>query len=248
MSTILITGCSSGFGLATARHFADRGWNVVATMRAPAEGLLPSSERIRTLALDVTNPASIARAVDAAGPIDALVNNAGIGLLSAVEGTPLATASALFETNTLGVIAMTQAVLPGLRARGGGVIVNVSSSVTLAPLPLLAIYTASKAAVNALGDSMAIELEPFGIRVRTVMPGRAPDTAFSANARPRMAGGIPDAYADLAGRVFAGWQGDQGPLTQTEDVVEAIWLAVTDRDAPARIPAGADAVALAGIN
>ncbi|MFV0622738.1 SDR family oxidoreductase [Sphingomonas sp. ac-8] len=244
MPTILITGCSSGFGLATARHFATRGWDVVATLRSSDESVLPASDRIRTLALDVTDAASIARAIEAAGPIDALVNNAGIGLLSAIEGTPIAVARELFETNTLGTIAMTQAVLPQMRKRGSGAIVNVTSSVTLAPLPLLSIYTASKAAVNALGDSMAIELEPFGIRVRTVLPGRAPDTAFSANARPRMAGGIPEAYAELAERVFAGWQQDTAPVTSADDVAEAIWLAVTHPDAPARIPAGADAVAL----
>jgi NAD(P)-dependent dehydrogenase (short-subunit alcohol dehydrogenase family) len=244
MPTILITGCSSGFGLATARYFAERGWNVVATMRSPDEGVLPSSANLRTVALDVTDPASIARAVEAAGPIDALVNNAGIGLLGTIEGTPMAVARELFETNTLGTIAMTQAVLPQMRERGAGSIVNVTSSVTLAPLPLLAIYTASKAAVNALSDSMAIELKPFGIRVRTVLPGRAPDTAFSVNARPRMTGGIPDAYAGLARRVFEGWQQDTAPRTSIVDVTGAIWLGVTNPDAPAHIAAGADAVAL----
>jgi len=244
MPAILITGCSSGFGLATARHFATSGWNVVATMRSPDESVLPSGAHIRTVALDVTDPASIASAVEAAGPIDALVNNAGIGLLSAVEGTPMAGARELFETNTLGTIAMTQAVLPQMRERGAGTIVNVTSSVTLAPLPLLAIYTASKAAVNALGDSMAIELEPFGIRVRTVLPGRAPDTSFSTNAQTRMAGGIPEVYSAIAEQVFAGWQQDTGPFTTADDVVQAIWQAVTDPAAPTHIPAGADAMAL----
>ncbi|WP_252106387.1 MULTISPECIES: SDR family oxidoreductase [unclassified Halomonas] len=244
MPTILITGCSSGFGLATARHFAARGWRVVATMRTPDESILPSSVNLRTLALDVTDPASIARAVAAAGPIDALVNNAGIGLLSTVEGTSMAVARELFETNTLGTIAMTQAVLPQMRERGAGTIVNVTSSVTLMPLPLLALYTASKAAVNALSDSMAIELEPFGIRVRTVLPGRAPDTAFAANAGPRMAGGIPEAYGPLAERVFAAWQEETGALTSAEDVAQAIWRSVTDAGSPARLAAGADAVAL----
>lgn len=130
MATILITGCSSGFGLATATLFAERGWDVVATMREPREDVLPPSDRIRVIALDVTDPQSIARAVEAAGPIDALVNNAGIGLLCAVEGTPIPVARELFETNTLGTIAMTQAVLPQMREHGGGSIVNVTSSVT----------------------------------------------------------------------------------------------------------------------
>lgn len=85
MSTVLITGCSSGFGLETARYFADRGWSVIATMRSPREEVLPRSARVRVLALDVTDPTSIAEALKAAGPIDALVNNAGIGFLNAAE-------------------------------------------------------------------------------------------------------------------------------------------------------------------
>jgi len=245
MKTVLITGCSSGFGLATATFFAQRGWNVVATMRSPRADVLAASANMRVLPLDVTDPASIAALVEAAGPVDALVNNAGIGLLGAVEGTPIDTARDLFETNTLGPIAMAQAVLPQMRERGAGVIVNVTSSVTFAPLPLLSIYTASKAAVNAWSDSMAIELEPFGIRVRVVLPGRAPDTSFGANARDRMAGTIPDAYAPLAQSVFAQWQESAGPVTTAGDVAEGIWRAVADQDAPAHIPAGADAVALA---
>ena len=149
MQTVLITGCSSGFGLEIARYFLDRDWSVVATMRKPRMDLLPPSDRLRVLALDVTDPASIERAVMEAGQVDVLVNNAGIGWLNALEGTPVAAAREVFETNTLGLIAMTQAVLPQMRARRSGVIVNVSSSVTLRSLPLLSVYTGSKAAVNA---------------------------------------------------------------------------------------------------
>ncbi len=245
MNTVLITGCSSGFGLATATLFAERGWNVVATMRIPRANVLPASPTWRILPLDVTDPASIAELIKAAGPVDALVNNAGIGLLGAVEGTSIVAARALFETNTLGSIAMAQAVLPQMRERGAGVIVNVTSSVTFSPLPLLSIYTATKAAVNAWSDSMAIELEPFDIRVRVVLTGRSPETSFSANARDRMAGAVPVPYAPLAQRVFAKWQQSEGPVTTARDVAEGIWRVVTDQDAPAHIPAGADAVALA---
>ena len=91
MKTVLITGCSSGYGLETARYFHARGWRVVATMRTPREDLLPISEHLRVLALDVTDADSIARALEAAGPIDVLVNNAGIGLFGAFEATPAAT-------------------------------------------------------------------------------------------------------------------------------------------------------------
>ena len=244
MQTVLITGCSSGFGLETARYFLDRDWAVVATMRQPREDVLPLSDRLRVLALDVTAPASIERAVAAAGPIDVLVNNAGVGWLNALEGTPMAAARELFETNTLGLIAMTQAVLPQMRERRAGVIVNVSSSVTLRALPLLSVYTASKAAVNAFTESLALELEQFDVRVRLVLPGRGPDTRFGDNARARMTGGFPDAYADLMRRVFAAFQAP-GPVTRLSDVAEAVWRAATDPSCPRRLPAGADAIAAA---
>lgn len=244
ISTVLITGCSSGFGLETARFFLDKGWRVVATMRTPREGLLPPSDRLRLLALDVTDADSIRRCVEAAGPIDALVNNAGVGLLAPLEGMALPSVREVFETNTFGTMAMTQAVLPQFRQRRAGVVVNVTSSVTLKPLPLLSVYTASKAAVNAFTESLALELEPFHVRARLVLPGRAPSTRFGDNARPRMAGSTHEAYADFTQRVFAAVRDTATPVTYPQDVVEAVWRAVTDPAAPMRIPAGADAVAL----
>ncbi len=244
MNTILITGCSSGFGLEIARSFLDRGdWTVVATMRTPREDILPASDRLRILPLDVTDPDSIRRAVEAAGPIGVLVNNAGIGFLNALEGTPMDTVHDVFETNTFGTVAMTQAVLPQFRERRSGVIINVTSSVTLLPLPLLCIYTASKAAVNAFSEVLALELEQFGIRVRVVLPGRAPATAFGGTARSRMQAGFPEPYAKVAQTVFANLQ-QGGPVTHASDVAEAVWRAATDPSCPMRIAAGADAVAL----
>ncbi|MGM9483283.1 SDR family oxidoreductase [Roseateles sp. NT4] len=247
MKTVLITGCSSGFGLETARLFLDRGWQVVATMRQPNDDVLPCSERLRVLALDVTDAASIRACLDAAGPIDALVNNAGIGLLGALEGIPVERMRELFETNTFGTMAMAQAVLPQMRERRAGVIVNVTSSVTLKALPLLAVYTASKAAVNAFTEVLALELAPFGVRASLVLPGRAPTTRFGENARSRMDGSIPEAYAELAGRVFAEWaQQPADQVTQAQDVAEAVWRAATDPQCPMRLAAGADALALMG--
>lgn len=247
MKTVLITGCSSGFGLETARLFLDRGWQVVATMRTPREDALPPSERLRVLPLDVTDAASIRDCIAAAGPIDALVNNAGIGLLGALEGISLDRVREIFETNTFGTMAMTQAVLPQFRQRRSGVVVNVTSSVTLKPLPLLAVYTASKAAVNAFTESLALELAPFDVRAALVLPGRAPTTRFGENARARIDGAIPEPYAELAGAVFAEWaQQPADAVTHAADVAEAVWRAVTEPASPMRLPAGADAVALAG--
>ena len=243
MNTILITGCSSGFGLETARTFLDREWSVIATMRTPREDVLPRSDRLRILPLDVANADSIARAVDAAGPIDVLVNNAGVGLLNALEGVSVDMAREVFETNTLGTIAMTKAVLPQFRERRSGVVVNVTSSVTLRPLLLLSVYTASKAAVNAFSESLALEVAPFGVRVRLVIPGRAPETPFGDNARARMGMAIPEAYADLAAKLFAGLPQGAADLTTALDVAEAVWRAATDPSCPMRLPAGADAIA-----
>ena len=241
----LITGCSSGFGLETAKYFLDRDWKVIATMRTPREDVLPRSESLVVLALDVTDPDSIRRAVEAAGPIDVLVNNAGIGVLNALEGTTMETAREVFETNTLGTIAVTRAVLPQFRQRKAGVIVNVTSSVTLMPLPLLSVYTASKAAVNAFTESLALELRQFNVRVSLVLPGRAPETRFDENARSRMQGGFPEAYTDLAQSVFSEW-GQSSEITRSHDVAEAVWRAATDPSCPVRLAAGADAAALAG--
>jgi NADP-dependent 3-hydroxy acid dehydrogenase YdfG len=244
-STVLITGCSSGFGLETARFFLDKGWHVVTTMRTPNADLLPSSDRLRILALDVTDAESIRRCVEAAGPVDALVNNAGVGLMGPLEGLAAASAREVFETNTLGTIAMTQAVLPQFRQRRAGVVVNVTSSVTLKPLPLVAVYTASKSAVNAFTESLALELEPFNVRARLVLPGRAPSTSFGSNARRLMGGDVPEAYAEFMSGVFASMRDAAAPVTQASDVAEAVWHAVTNPAAPMRTLAGADALAVA---
>ncbi|AQQ39396.1 MULTISPECIES: SDR family oxidoreductase [Burkholderia] len=245
MKTVLITGCSSGFGLEIARHFLARDWRVVATMRKPGDDVLPPSERLRVLPLDVTNADSIRTAIEAAGPIDVLVNNAGFGAAAPAELTPLDTVRALFDTNTIGTIAVTQAVLPQFRALGAGVVVNVTSSVTLKALPLVSAYRASKAAVNAFTESMAVELEPFGVRAHLVLPGRAPDTRFADNARANMHGFDHEAYAEFVGQAVARMLDASGPITHAQDVAEAVWRAATDPSSPLRLPAGADAEAWA---
>lgn len=243
MSTVLITGCSSGFGLETARLFLEQGWNVVATMRTPRPETLPVSDQLRILALEVTSAESIARAVAEAGPIDVLVNNAGFGVLSPLELVTADTAHALFETNTLGTLAMTQAVLPQFRQRRSGVVINISSAVTLKPLPLVGVYRASKAAVNAFTESLAPEVQPFNIRVHLVLPGRSPETNFGASARPYLRGLDDPDYSPLLEQVVAGLQDTTTPVTQAKDVARAIWRAATQPDTPLHIPAGVDAQA-----
>ncbi|MDU2480496.1 MAG: SDR family NAD(P)-dependent oxidoreductase [Klebsiella sp.] len=219
MQTIMITGCSSGFGLETARYFLEQGWKVIATMRAPQEGVLPASDRLRLVRLDVTSAQSIAEAIAEAGEIDVLVNNAGVGMINALEGASREAIADLFATNTLGTIAMTQAVIPRFRARRSGTIVNITSAVTLQPMPLLAVYTASKAAVNAFTESLALELR-------------------------RTMGQLPESYAALGQQILDSIQ-DNASVTQAVDVAQAVWRMVNDPQAPSRLPAGEDALAMA---
>jgi NAD(P)-dependent dehydrogenase (short-subunit alcohol dehydrogenase family) len=244
MSTILITGCSSGFGLETARYFLDRDWMVFATMRTPRQDVLPASKNLRVLALDVTDPDSIRQVIDAAGPIDAVVNNAGVGAAAPFEVMSMSTVRDVFETNLFGTMAVTQAVLPQFRERRDGVVVNVTSAVTLRALPLVSAYSASKAAVNAFTESIALEMGQFGVRAHLVIPGRAPETRFAENGRSRILGLDHEAYADLVQGFMVGLSAP-GPITHSQDVAEAVWRAVTDPSSPVRIPAGADAVAWA---
>lgn len=244
MNTVLITGASSGYGLETARHFHAQGWKVIATMRSPRTGLLPDDVRI--LRLDVTDPASIAAAIETAGPIDVLVNNAGIGLVGAFEAAPMDYVRKMFETNTFGTMAMVQAVIPQMRARRSGVIVNVTSSVTLAPMPLAAAYTASKQAIEGFSGSLAHELGAFGIRTRLVEPGYAPTTRFSQNIDFAIEDMIPPAYADFAGPIFAAFA-NPAMTTKETDVAKAVFLAATDGSDRLHYPAGPDAVALAAV-
>ena len=246
MKTVLITGCSSGYGLQTARYFQSRGWNVIATMRNPREDLFPAVPNVRMLMLDVTRPESIAQAVEAAGPIDVLVNNAGIGLFGAFEATPLSTVREIFETNTFGVMAMCQAIVPRFRTRGTGVIVNVTSSVTLAPFPLVAAYTASKTAIEGFTASLQHELQAFGVQVKLVEPGYGPSTRFAANGAQRMQGLIPDAYEAFAHSVFEDL-GGTAAVTTAADVAEGVWQAANDTTNRLHFPAGADALALAAL-
>ncbi|MFF5547622.1 SDR family oxidoreductase [Streptomyces olivaceoviridis] len=198
MTSVLITGCSSGIGLETALAFARRGDRVHACVRDPAgaEELLRRA-RAEDLALDVprldvTDDASVTAAVTAVqdrhGPVDVLVNNAGIDRTGPVETMPLDRARALMETNLWGPLRVSRAVLPGMRARGSGVIVNVSSLAgrTFA-VPHGGFYAASKAALGALSEALYAEVQPFGIRVVCLEPG-----SFASRIQGRSVAGASD--------------------------------------------------------
>lgn len=252
-STVLLTGCSSGFGRASANRFLARGWNVIATMRSPRPDLFDTSDdnrnRLLVTALDVTDPASISSAVAEGiarfGQIDVVVNNAGVGLFSALEATPDDVIRQVFETNTFGVMAVTRAVVPHLRGRGSGTIVNVTSSAAIAPMPLVSVYAASKTAIEGFSESLAYELRAFGVRVKLVEPGMAPSTSFAANSGGRRDDLLPAAYGPYAERYLRSMR--EYPLTYTaaEDVAEAVFAAATDNGDRLRFPGGPDSVTMA---
>ncbi|QLE75155.1 SDR family oxidoreductase [Streptomyces rectiverticillatus] len=182
MAVVLITGCSSGIGLETALAFARRGDRVHASMRNPAkaDGLRERARAeglgVEVLTLDVTDDTSVTTAVrtieERHGAIDVLVNNAGVYYTSAVEAASLEQARAVMETNYWGALRTIRAVLPAMRARGGGVIVNVSSlAARIWAVPYGGFYTSSKAALGAASEALSAEVQPFGIRVVCVEPG-----------------------------------------------------------------------------
>ncbi len=248
MAVVVITGCSSGFGLATALAFARRGDRVYATMRDPAKGgdLLAGAGaeqlEVTTMDLDVTDGASVGAAVrrilDAEGRIDVLVNNAGVAHMGAVEVLGVDEARSVFETNLFGAVRMLQAVLPGMREQGAGVVVNVSSVAGRLPgVPANWAYSASKHAVSSLSDSLAEEVRPFGIRVVCIEPG------FFATAVVRKARPLPETspYRDLERSVAAFFHTNVESGGDPRDVAAAIVAAVEDPSSPLHVPVGADA-------
>ncbi|MGW5075213.1 SDR family oxidoreductase [Rhodococcus sp. NPDC004095] len=246
MKTVLITGASSGYGRETSHHFHSQGWNVIATMRTPRAGVLPESDRLHLVELDVTKPETISAAFEAAGPIDVLVNNAGVPSIGVFEGTPMARVREVFETNTFGVMATTQAVLPQFRERGSGVVVNVTSSVVLGHMPLSAVYEASKMAIEGFTASLAHELTPFGVQAKTVEPGACLTTNFAARATDSWSVDdlVPAPYAPWAKSVMDEFT-SQDLYTEESDVADAVWRAAHDTTGQLRFPASADAVWLA---
>ncbi len=182
MTVTLITGASTGIGEATAFHFARLGHTVYASMRTPdasGGGLRRAAEEegldLELIALDVDDSASVASAVgcvlERSGQIDVLVNNAGVGKLTSVEEVPVEDAKAVFETNVVGPLRMMQAVLPGMRERRSGTIVNISSVAGRIVSAGHGIYSASKYALEALSEAVAIETRRLGIRVIVIEPG-----------------------------------------------------------------------------
>jgi NAD(P)-dependent dehydrogenase (short-subunit alcohol dehydrogenase family) len=238
MARILITGCSTGIGRAAAVELVKRGHDVVATARRPET--LADLDVARKLALDVDDDASVAAAVDAAGVLDGLVNNAGFGITAPIECTPLSDAKRLFETNFFGTLRMIQAVLPGMRARGSGTIVNVTSLAGRTAAPLDGLYSATKFALEGMSESLHYEVGHFGVHVRVVEPGVF-ETGFGGNVVRHGLDAPPydelDRQWDAARAKLIGGEDAPGPEAVAVTIADAV-----EHDGPRlRWPVGADA-------
>ncbi len=238
MARVLITGCSTGFGRASAIELTKRGHEVVATARRPEA--LADLDVASTAALDVDDDTSVATAVAAAGTIDAIVNNAGFGLVGPIEAVPLDDVRRMFETNVLGAARMIQAVMPQMRARESGVIVNVTSLAGRASGPLGGYYAATKHALEAISETLHYEAAHFGVRVAIVEPGFFA-TEFQGK-EPRYALDGPP-YDELDRQ----WAGAMerlrggGEALGAEPVAQVIADAVEGTEDKLRWPVGADA-------
>jgi short-subunit dehydrogenase len=234
----IVTGCSSGIGRATAMELSTRGYEVIATARR--RETLDELKVAQTLELDVDSDASVAAALKAAGPVDVLVNNAGFGVEGAVESVPLADVRAMFETNFFGAARMIQAFVPGMRERGTGTVVNVTSTAGIASPPLGGYYAASKFALEALSEALHLEARHFGVRVVVIEPGFI-DTRFGENVVDHRA--EPGPYEEL-GRLWqeasARLNGDEAP-PGPELVAAVIANALESERAQLRWPVGNDA-------
>jgi len=236
--TILITGCSTGIGRATAERLMAAGHRVYATARRPETLAELESKGCRTMALDVTDEASMEAAVkrieEESGGVDALVNNAGYSQSGAIETLDMKALRRQFETNVFGLVRITQLVLPGMRSRGHGRIVNISSMGANFTFPGGGAYHATKHAVEAISDALRYEVEGFGVDVVVIQPG-AIRTEFdkAAVASLEGAGGADDVYGEFNRKVGQATQDayEKGPLKllggEADDVAKVIEKAIT---------------------
>ncbi len=248
--TILVTGASSGIGRAAAELFQAKGWNVIATMRDPgAAGKLEALDRVLVPRLDVTDTGSIAEAVSAGmqrfGALDALVNNAGYGGFGPLEAAPSDSIRRQFETNVIGLLEVTKAVLPIFRAQRAGVVVNISSMGGRIAFPLGALYHGSKFAVEGLSEALQYELGEIGVRVRLIQPGMV-KTNFGGRSLDFNNDERLVEYQSLVSkqRVAFGAMAEQASMPET--IADAIWRAVNDKGDRLRYIAGPDAEVLIG--
>ncbi|MFK8034729.1 MAG: SDR family oxidoreductase [Hyphomicrobiales bacterium] len=246
--TILITGASSGIGKVTAKLFQSKGWNVIATMRSPdKEEELNQLDNMLVTRLDVTDETSIAKAVENGisrfGKIDVLLNNAGYGAYGPLEAFPMERIRRQFDTNVIGLLATTKALLSHFRANASGTVINISSIGGQITFPLGALYHGTKFAVEGISESLHFELEAFGVKVKIVEPGMIA-TDFGGRSFDFVNDDAMEEYQGTVQKLFATW-GDAGANASDPSVVaQVIWDAATDGTNTLRYRAGDDAHAL----
>lgn len=243
--TVLITGCSSGLGLCCAELFAAKGWNVVATTRRKGTcEKLSKLTNVLVITMDVTSDGSVrdgvATALQRFGTMDVVVNNAGYAVSGPLELATSEQVERQLSTNVHGPIRVIQAVLPSMRRSGAGTIVNVSSMGAHVAMPLHSLYVASKFALNGMSESVAMELAPFGVRVRVVEPG-AIRTRFTANLEPCVSNGVR-AYDPLCKAVTPALETLMDAGSEAADIAKVVYDAATCEDEKFRFVAGEDAI------
>lgn len=249
--TAFITGASTGIGHATAQRFQAEGWNVVATMRSPQDGFaLAELPGVLVTRLDVTDSASISTAVAEAratfGGIDVLVNNAGFGAYGPLEITDMEVVRRQFDTNVIGLLEVTQAVLPTMREQQSGVIVNISSVGGRMAFPFGSLYHGSKFAVEGISEALVYELMPLGIKVKIVEPG-AVATDFAGRSFVFTMDPEGGPYAETMQSVMTNWGARmQENIGNAEEVADIIYTATTDGSSQFRYISGNDATTMLG--
>ncbi len=244
--TVLITGCSSGIGRATALHFQKEGWNVAATVRSPEkESELSALENVLVTKLDATDHSTVKSAVSATldkfGGIDVVVNNAGYGAYGLLEATPIEKIRRQFEVNVIGVLAVTQAVLPHFRSRGAGTFVNISSMGGKITFPLGTLYHGSKFAVEGMSEALSHELTSIGVRIKLIEPGIV-RTNFGSTSLDLSLDPSLSEYAPFVEKIMAAMERMGNMGTDASAIAEAIFGAATDGTDQIRYPVGDDAV------
>jgi len=233
---VLITGASSGIGQACARHLARRGYQVFGTSRRPQPG---AEEPFEMIPMDVTDEDSVRQGVATvlarAGRLDAVVNNAGFGFGGALEDTSIEEARELFETNFFGMLRVCRAVLPHLRERRAGTIVNVSSLAGLIAQPFVGLYCATKFAMEGASEALRMEVRPLGIHVVLIEPGDT-RTAFTANRRRTQASQAASPYVDNMQRALAVIEHDEQTGASPEAVARLLERILRSRSPRLRYP------------
>ncbi|CAH0212268.1 SDR family oxidoreductase [Chryseobacterium sp. Bi04] len=227
-NTIFITGASSGLGKATAQLFASKGWTVIAAMRRPEkETELTQLANVHLLKLDLSNAqeiANIAHEAERIGPVDVLFNNAAYGLMGAFEGTTDEQLAQQINTNFLGTMLITKAFLPYFRARKNGTIMTVTSSTANIPYPFVAVYAATKAALETWTEGMSYELDGLGIVIKTIVPAYM-KTGFGNNAQMV----THEDYHEVFNQYITAMRGDAATQGDTpESIADIVYEAATD--------------------